>query len=100
MMSGGGFGEHGLLRQAAPRVRTPLTHSPEHLLNIGRGRTLVRLTAQLVVVVVLLCLAAANMYVRSTWSEPEDGVLWKTTADGGGAEEIAGEPPPAPAGGS
>jgi PAS domain S-box-containing protein len=46
----------------------------------------------------LLCLAAANMYVRSTWSEPEDGVLWKTTADGVVAEEIAADSPAARAG--
>ena len=67
-------------------------------MNIGRGRTLARLTAQLAVVVFLLCLAAANIYVRSTWSEPEDGVLWKTTPDGVVAEEIAADSPAARAG--
>src|SRR4051812_567958 len=97
-MNEGRIGEHVLLRQAAPRVRTPLSHSTEHLLNIGRGRTLVRLTAQLAVVVFLLCLAAANIYVRSTWSEPEDGVLWRTTPDGVVAEEIAADSPAARAG--
>ena len=68
-----------MLREAPLRVRTPLPHSrTEHLLITGsRRRTLVRLTAQLAVVVLLLCLAAANMYVRATWSEPEDGVLWR-----------------------
>jgi two-component system NtrC family sensor kinase len=97
-MNEGRIGEHVLLRQAAPRVRTPLSPSTEHLLNIGRGRTLVRLTAQLAVVVFLLCLAAANIYVRSTWSEPEDGVLWRTTPDGVVAEEIAVDSPAARAG--
>ena len=38
------------------------------------------MTAQLAVVVALLCLAAANIYVRATWSEAEDGVLWSATA--------------------
>ena len=33
------------------------------------------------------------MYVRSTWSEPEDGVLWTTTADGVVAREIAAGSP-------
>jgi PAS domain S-box-containing protein len=69
-------------------------------LNIGtRGRSLLRLTAQLGVVVALLCLAAANIYVRATWSEPEDGVLWRTTPDGVVvAQEIAANSPGARAG--
>ncbi|MEP6914460.1 MAG: ATP-binding protein [Acidobacteriota bacterium] len=37
----------------------------------------------------LLCLAAANIYVRATWSELEDGVLWHAGADGVIAQEIA-----------
>jgi two-component system NtrC family sensor kinase len=41
-----------------------------------RGRGWLRVTAQLALVAVLLCLAAANIYVRATWSEMEDGVLW------------------------
>jgi two-component system NtrC family sensor kinase len=36
--------------------------------------------------------------VRGTWSEPEDGVLWKTTVDGVVAEEIAADSPAARAG--
>jgi two-component system NtrC family sensor kinase len=68
-------------------------------LNIGsRGRALVRLTAQLAVVVVLLCLAAANVYVRATWTEPEDGVLWSTVPEGVVAREIAPDSPGARAG--
>jgi two-component system, NtrC family, sensor kinase len=94
------FGERGLLRQAPPRVRTPLAYSrTEHLLIIGsRRRTLVRLTAQLSVVVLLLCLAAANLYTRATWSEPEDGVLWATTPAGVVAQEVAPDSPAARAG--
>ncbi len=85
------FGERGLLREAPPRVRTQLPYSrTEYLLITGsRRRTLARLTAQLAVVVLLLCLAAANLYVRATWSEPEDGVLWATTPAGVIAQEVA-----------
>jgi len=63
-------------------------------LNTGnRAQPLIRLTAQLAVGALLLCLAVANMYVRSTWSEPEDGVLWTTTPDGVVAREIAAGSP-------
>jgi PAS domain S-box-containing protein len=63
-------------------------------LNTGnRPRALFRLTAQLVVVALLLCLAMANIYVRLTWSEPEDGVRWATTPDGVVAQEIATNSP-------
>ncbi len=58
-----------------------------------------RLTAQLAVVVALLCLAAANIYVRATWSESEDGVLWSTSPEGVVvAKEIAAGSPGARAG--
>ena len=46
------------------------------------GQALLRLTAQLAVVVALLCLAAANIYVRATWSEAEAGVLWTGSNNG------------------
>jgi PAS domain S-box-containing protein len=46
----------------------------------------------------LLCLAAANIYGRATWSEPEDGVLWTTTPAGVIAQEIAPDSPGARAG--
>jgi len=69
------------------------------LLQTGnRAHALVRLTAQLAVVALLLCLAVANLYVRATWSEPEDGVLWTTTPDGMVAQEIATGSPAARAG--
>ena len=55
----------------------------------SHGRALLRLTAQLALVVALLCLAAANIYVRATWSEAEDGVLWAASPDGIIAQEIA-----------
>src|SRR5262245_8212384 len=83
-------GERGLLRGTKPLVRTRAASRTDSLLNTGnRTHALVRLTAQLVVVALLLCLAVANIYVRSTWSEPEDGVLWGTTPDGVVAQEIA-----------
>ena len=63
-----------------------------------RGRAFLRLTAQLAVIAGLLCLAAANIYVRATWSEMEDGVLWKAGADGVVAGEIAPGSPGARAG--
>jgi two-component system, NtrC family, sensor kinase len=48
----------------------------------------VRLTAQVAVVVALLCLAVANIAVRATWSEMEDGVLWKQQGAALTAREI------------
>jgi two-component system NtrC family sensor kinase len=45
-------------------------------------RALIRVTAQLAVVAALLCLAVTNIYVRASWSEMEDVVLWKDTPEG------------------
>ena len=59
---------------------------------------MLRLTAQLAVVVAVLCLAAANIYVRATWSELEDGVLWTAGPSGVVAREIAPRSPAANAG--
>ena len=63
----------------------------------ARGHALLRLTAQLAVVVALLCLAVANVYVRATWSEAEDGVLWSVGPAGIVAQEIATQSPAAAA---
>jgi len=53
-----------------------------------------RLSAQLIVVLALLCLAVANIYGRSTWSEVEDGVLWVPSAEGVlVAREVASQSP-------
>jgi two-component system, NtrC family, sensor kinase len=49
----------------------------------------VRLTAQVAVVAALLCLAAANIAVRATWSEVEDGVLWRQQGAALIAEAVA-----------
>jgi PAS domain S-box-containing protein len=43
-----------------------------------RSRGIIKAAVQLAVVVVLLCLAIANISVRATWTEMEDGVLWGT----------------------
>jgi len=45
--------------------------------------------AALAVVVVLLALGVSNIYVRATWREVEDGVLWMKRAQGVTAAEIA-----------
>jgi PAS domain S-box-containing protein len=45
------------------------------------------------VVSVLLCLGLANIVARATWREMEDGVLWRLTAEGVIASEIADESP-------
>ncbi|MBA2303896.1 MAG: PAS domain-containing protein [Acidobacteria bacterium] len=50
------------------------------------------------VVVALLCLAAANLHLRWTWSEMEDGVLWTWSAGEVVAGEIAAGSPAARAG--
>jgi two-component system, NtrC family, sensor kinase len=44
-------------------------------------RTLPSMTTS-VIVVALLCLAALNMVQRASWTELEDGVLWKISASG------------------
>jgi hypothetical protein len=54
--------------------------------------------AALAVVVVLLVLGAANVYVRATWREVEDGVLWMKRAQGITAAEIAEATPAVKAG--
>ncbi|MDQ3346964.1 MAG: ATP-binding protein [Acidobacteriota bacterium] len=63
-----------------------------------RGRGLFRLTTQLVVMVALLSLAVANLHMRATWSEMEDGVLWRSSPGGVVAAEVAAGSPGALAG--
>ena len=64
----------------------------------ARGRSAVRLTAELVVVVALLLLAAASIRARTTWHEVEDGVLWAATPAGVVAREVAPSSPASRAG--
>src|SRR5687768_16391055 len=51
-------------------------------------RTLPSMTTS-VVVAALLCLAALNMMQRASWTEMEDGVLWKLTGADVTAAEVA-----------
>jgi PAS domain S-box-containing protein len=48
-----------------------------------------RSTSTLVVVGALLCLAALNVFQRATWSEVEDGVLWRSQNGAVVAAEVA-----------
>ena len=49
-----------------------------------------RSTAQLAIVILLICLAIANIWQRAKWNEVEDGVLWRPS----GADIIAAEVAP------
>jgi two-component system, NtrC family, sensor kinase len=69
----------------APVDRSTTVHS--------RGRALVRFAAQMGVVVALLCLAAANIHQRLTWTELNDGVLWLVANDEVVAAEVAAGTP-------
>jgi PAS domain S-box-containing protein len=55
----------------------------------ARRRALLESTVHLAVVALLLCLAAANISIRSNWSELEDGVLWQDQAGSITAREVA-----------
>ena len=91
----GAFGERGLLH----RERSALQASAEFHTGLdARRRAWLRSTAHLAVVVALVCLAAANMHLRWTWSEVEDGVLWSEQAGVVTAVEIAAGSPAAEAG--
>ncbi len=54
-----------------------------------RRREWFRVTTHMAVVLALLCLAAANIQLRSTFSEMEDGVLWVENGGVVVAREIA-----------
>ncbi|HSC28928.1 MAG TPA: ATP-binding protein [Vicinamibacterales bacterium] len=64
----------------------------------ARTRALVRLASQLLLVAALLCLAAANIWGRATFSEMEDGVLWIGNGYDIVASEVAAGSPAARAG--
>ncbi len=52
----------------------------------------------MLVVAVLLCLGVMNIAVRATWTEMDDGVLWRATASDLVAREVAEDSPAARAG--
>ena len=54
-----------------------------------RAGVWLRLAAQAAVVVALLCLAVANIAVRQSWTEMEDGVLWALAGDEVTARAVA-----------
>src|SRR5688500_6927498 len=90
------IGERRLLTQHRKTLLTPAE------LRSGadtRRRGWIRVTTHMAVVLALLCLAAANIHLRSTWSEMEDGVLWSKTVEGlVVAKEVAEDSPAARAG--
>ena len=59
----------------------------------SRRAAWLRLMSQAAVVVALVCLAAANIAARLTWRDLEDGVLWRTQAEGVVAAEISAGAP-------
>jgi PAS domain S-box-containing protein len=68
------------------------------IVRLSRASALWRLAAQLAIVVALLCLAAANIHQRITWSEMDDGVLWGMVDEQLAAREVAPDSPAARAG--
>jgi two-component system, NtrC family, sensor kinase len=59
-------------------------------MNSSWQRTLwLQSTSTMVAVAALLCLAILNIYQRATWSEVEDGVLWRSLNGAVVAAEIA-----------
>ena len=86
-------------RQLLSPTRLPVSPLTDLLIRANARRaTWLRLLAQAAVVAVLLCLAVANIAVRSTWSELEDGVLWRTQGEGLTAHVVAQGSPAAEAG--
>ena len=86
------IGERRLLTQQRSSLLTPADVRP--VADIRR-QTRFRAAAHVAIVAVLLCLAAANIKVRWTWSEAEDGVLWTVAANDIIAKEIAAGSPAA-----
>ncbi len=64
----------------------------------ARRRALVQTSLHVAVVLLLLCLAAANIATRLTWFELEDGVLWKDQGGAVTAREVAPDSPASRAG--
>ena len=89
------FGERRLLSQRRSYV---LTSGEIHPLSDPRRRAWLKSTVHLAVVAALLCLAAANIRLRASWTELEDGVLWRTEAGAVVAKEVFSQSPAAAAG--
>jgi PAS domain S-box-containing protein len=70
-----------------------LTSADIYAPSSARKRALLQATLHVGVVALLLCLAAANIiYVRASWTELEDGVLWKEEAGSVIAKQVADGP--------
>ncbi len=70
----------GRTRERALLTSTPSTYvsTTDLQMRAGARRSAwFRLLAQAAVVIALICLAVANVAVRWTWWELEDGVLWR-----------------------
>ena len=93
--------ERSVIRERQLLSPTRLSVSPFTDLLIranARRATWLRLLAQAAVVAALLCLAVANIAVRATWFELEDGALWRVQGEGLTARAIAENSPAAKAG--
>ena len=93
--------DRSVLRERQLLSPTRLSVSPLSDLLIranARRATWMRLLAQAAVVAVLLCLSVANIAVRATWSELEDGVLWRAQGEGLTARVVDQDSPAARAG--
>ena len=84
-------------RQLLPSPRISVSSLSESHAS-RRQATWLRLMAQAAVVVALLCLAVANVAVRATFSELEDGVLWRAQGEGVTARIVAEDSPAARSG--
>src|SRR5215210_4274714 len=82
-------------RLLSQRDSPVLTAGDFHPVTETRRRAWFRSTVHLAVVAALLCLAAANIAVRASWDELEDGVLWDDSTGALTAKEIADGSPAA-----
>jgi PAS domain S-box-containing protein len=86
-------------RQLLSPTRLPVSPFTDLLIRANARRAAwLRLLAQAAIVAALLCLAVANIAVRATWFELEDGALWRVQGEGLTARAIAGNSPAATAG--
>ncbi len=78
------------MRFATPEVEIQVQFRGSSQVNVRtRGRAVARLAAQLAVVAAVVALVLANVWVRSTWSEMEDGVLWYVVGQDVTASRVA-----------
>jgi two-component system NtrC family sensor kinase len=81
----GSIEERRLLRQRRPL----LTSADSRPVSVNSRTAWLTMAGHLAVVAALLCLVAANLWTRGTWSEMEDGVLWADVAGAVTAREVA-----------